>query len=74
MALQDGVTRKYNRKTHDMGKAAMLIETKKQVMHYKLKIKEEMEAKNKDKLDKMRAERRKRRAAKQRDKDQNMPF
>ena len=52
----------------------MLIETKKQVMHYKLKIKEELESKNKDKLERMRAERRKRRAAKQKDKDQNLPF
>ena len=40
MALQDGVSRKLNRKKQEMGKEALLLETKKQVMQYKLKIKD----------------------------------
>ncbi len=40
MSLQDGVSRKLNRKKVEMGKEALLLETKKQVMQFKLKIKE----------------------------------
>ena len=39
MCLQDGVKRYFNRREHDLAKAALMIETKKQVMHYKLQIK-----------------------------------
>ena len=43
MALQDGVSRKMNRKRQEMGKEALILETKKQVMQYKLKIKDQLE-------------------------------
>ena len=43
MALQDGVSRKLNRKKQEMSKEALILETKKQVMQYKLKIKEQLE-------------------------------
>ena len=58
MCYQDGVSRKTNRKKMDMDKETLLLETKKQVMAYKLKIKEQLEQKNKDKLLEERASRR----------------
>jgi len=58
MCLQDGVSRKMNRKRVEMRKEALLLETKKQVMQYKLKIKEQLEQSNKDHLVSRRAERR----------------
>ena len=36
MCLQDGVQRFFNRKKNDFEKITLMIETKKQVMHYKL--------------------------------------
>ena len=50
MCYQDAVSRKTNRKKQDMLKEALLLETKKQVMQYKLKIKEQLAQKNKEKL------------------------
>ena len=43
-----------------MNKAAILIETKKQVMYYKLKIKEELENRDPDEIERKRERRRKR--------------
>jgi len=40
MCLQDASSRKLERKKVEMRKEALLLETKKQVMQYKLKIKE----------------------------------
>lgn len=62
MCMQDAVSRKFNRKKLDMNKSAMLIETKKQVMHYKLKIKEELEARNRKNIEDKRTMRRTRNA------------
>ena len=42
--------KKVNRKEHEMHKAAMLIETKKQVMHFKLRIKNELDLPDKEKV------------------------
>ena len=41
-----------------MNKEALILETKKQVMNYKLKIKEQLDAKNKKELVERRAKRR----------------
>ena len=43
MSLQDAVKRKLNRKRAEIDREALLLETKKQVMQYKLKIKEQVE-------------------------------
>ena len=43
MCMQDAVKRKLNRKRAEIDKESLLLETKKQVMQYKLKIKESVE-------------------------------
>ena len=58
MCLQDAVSRKNQRRRVDLGREALLIETKKQVMQAKLKIKEQQERDQKDALLNRRAERR----------------
>lgn len=62
MALQDGVSRKLNRKKQEMAKEALILETKKQVMQYKLKIKDQLEQSQKDALINKRNDRRQRRS------------
>lgn len=47
---QSGVTRKENRKRQEDDKQALLLETKKQVMRYKLRIKEQLEKDQNKKL------------------------
>ena len=43
MCMQDAVKRKLNRKRAEIDKESLLLETKKQVMQYKLQIKEQVE-------------------------------
>ena len=50
MCLQDAGSRKLQRKKVEMRKEALLLETKKQVMQYKLKIKEQLDQVSKDQL------------------------
>jgi hypothetical protein len=51
------VSRKLNRKRVEMNKEALILETKKQVMQYKLKIKDQLEKINKEQLVNRRADR-----------------
>ena len=58
MCLQDAVSRKTNRKKTEIKKESLLLETKKQVMSFKLRIKEQLDQVNREQLIGRRAERR----------------